>query len=78
MKKFIQYFKRLFCKANVSGSLPSDEVRELLLEAQYRLGQAVDIFNGSSGLATGGEDKYSKMNDCIDNIQEFLERGNDR
>ena len=46
--------------------------KQLLESAAYRLSQAIDIFNGSSGLNTGAEDKYSKMVDLCDEINEFL------
>lgn len=62
-------------KPDVKFQLPS-EVKEVLLEAQYRLSQAIDIFNGSSGLNTGKEDKYIKMTECVDSIEELLKRGN--
>lgn len=58
---------------NVTNSL-SNEVKSLLIESGYRLQQAIDIFNGSSGLNTTDEDKYKKMIECIDKIDKYLER----
>lgn len=59
---------------DVSIMLPN-EVKEMLVESEYRLQQAIDIFNGSSGLKTTKEDKYLKMVDCVNKINEYL-KGN--
>jgi hypothetical protein len=69
-----QLFLKLLAINDVSITLPN-EVKEMLAESEYRLQQAIDIFNGSSGLKTTKEDKYSKMVDCANKINEYL-KGN--
>lgn len=52
----------------------AESSNKLLENASYWLSSAVDIFNGSSGLNTGKEDKYCKMVECCDRIQEFINK----
>jgi len=59
----------------VSNSLPND-VKCMLVESEYRLQQAIDIFNGTTNLDSTKEDKYSKMVECANSINEYL-KGND-
>lgn len=62
-------------KANVGGfSLEDMKAKDLLEKASYRLSQAIDIFNGSSGLNTNkGEDKYIRMVGVKDEIENFIQ-----
>lgn len=65
--------ERTDCGTNLKKEI--ERLKELLKEASYRLTQAIDVFNGSSGLETGDGDKYIKMVDCVDKIQKNINPG---
>lgn len=70
-KLLVEWFK-IKLQYNAGGF--SLEGIKLLEDARYWLSTAVQIFNGSEGLNTDKKvDKYSKMVECGDKIQDYIQ-----
>lgn len=74
--KHLITFHNQALQSNAGGFSLEDveKAKDLLEKASYRLGQAIDIFNGSSRLNTNkNEDKYMRMVDVKDEIENFIQ-----